>query len=638
MTECMPISTPPLTYSLDRPGTSGVITGPEVAIMDAVDNMVSAFTPGRICLRGSPLFDGYLRPDGSLDKSAFNLQGWFDTGDVGYLDEDGYLYLTGRNKEVINRGGELISPFEVENAIIMAADRQDSPTFGRITQALAFSVRHEALQEVVGIVLVTPPGKPRVDLRCLHESLKSSLQSVKRPVLIVYMDDVPKRNNKVLRVKLGERLNIPCIDDDTLFSKRHYLAQCPPSETALSVPIPSSLCPATPDQAYQEIEQVLPPTLEIYIKAQPQTEAFTAYLAPKSSEDDAPGDGEIASLRDSLFTKVHGYLVPQSITALPKPLPRDSQGRVDGALLAQIIKEDEYSSTRETLPVLLDGSATARALTRMFAEILQLRARDVAPQRHFFDLGGDSLRAGRLASTIRADLGVRVPIDLVFRDGSVEALAAYVDEELAARNSNADSGDAEPSATAEEQGKTCSSTNPFLLLLQLTPMLVVYPLRRALPWTFFMYALVYSQNFTTNSSIPGRLLNVVLSIVLARIVSRIVLPCCGILAKWILIGRHKEGSYPMWGAYHTRWWLAQKAVSVFGKGVFGWSEVSNIWYYRLLGAKIGSGVTLKGAQLGEWDLLEIGDNVVSVFIGAISISSIYLYWDWEYYTSDVANI
>ncbi|KAI1172946.1 hypothetical protein F4777DRAFT_581417 [Nemania sp. FL0916] len=614
MTECMPISTPPLSYSLERPGTSGIITGPELVIMDQTDNEVDIFVPGRICLRGSPLFQGYLRPDGSLDKSAFNSQGWFDTGDIGYVDQDGYLYITGRSKEVINRGGELISPFEVEDAIIVAANRQDSPTFGRISQALAFSVRHETLQEVVGIVLVTPPGQPRVDLRCLHESLRSSLQSVKRPVVIVYMEDVPKRNNKALRVRLGERLNIPCMDDDTPFASRHFVALCPAPETELSVAIPSNPCNVTPERAYRAMEQLIPATIETYIEPHPVTGALNAYLAPKTIHDEALKNEDIASLRTTLFAHIDGYLVPQSLTPVPAPLPRsdpDSGGAVDRVLLAQLMKEAEFSETT-TLDV-ADSTTTAQKLARLVAEILQLPrgASDVPAHAHFFDLGGDSLRAGRLLSAIRVEFGVRVPIEYMFRQGSVDGLSAFVDEELARRGSSSDNSSERANAAAEKDGGgyTYSSTRPLLLLLQLIPILVVYPVRRALPWTFFIYALEYSQGVGTSGSVPGRLFNVVVSIFLARMVARLVMPLFGIAAKWAIIGRHREGIFPMWGPYHTRWWLTQKIVAVAGKGVFGWTEKSNVWYYRLLGAKIGSGVTLKRVQLGEWDLLDIGDNV-----------------------------
>ncbi|GAW25976.1 putative peroxisomal-coenzyme A synthetase [Rosellinia necatrix] len=630
----------------------------------AADNAVDAFSPGRICLRGSPLFHGYLRADGSLDKSAFNAEGWFDTGDIGYLDHDGYLYITGRNKEVINRGGELISPFEVENAIITAAGRQDSPTFGRISQALAFSVRHETLQEVVGVVLVTPPGRPRVDLRCLHASLRSSLQSVKWPVLIAYMDDLPKRNNKVLRVRLGERMGIPCLDDDdnnnnnnnsssnttATYAARHYLALCPAPETELSVAIPAHRCRVTPFQAYQQAEEFVPPGLEIYVEAHPRTGILTAYLAPRTASDAAPEPATAARLRDELAARVHGYLVPHAITAVPQPLPRDHQGHVDGAALAAAFFSSSSSSSstpltedkqqqKKSTTTTTTATTTAQELTRIFADILQLRptADDVPADADFFALGGDSLRAGRLASAIRAALRVRVPIDVVFTRGTVRGLAAYVDGELGTTTTTTTittttnssttatettTGAQEPPRTplllpkdeAEGEMGTRSSTRPALLLLQLVPMLVAYPVRRALAWAVFMYALAYAQGgggLGTSGSVAGRLLNVVLSVAAARLASRLALPWLGIAAKWALVGRLRPGRHPMWGPYHTRWWLAHRLVAVAGPGAFAWSDASAVWYCRLLGAKVGKGVKLNRAQLGEWDLLDIGDNVVS---------------------------
>ena len=136
----MPISTPPITYRLDRPGTSGIAVGPELTILNAAGASTPPQVVGRICVRGEPVFPGYLTPSGEIDRSAFTVDGWFDTGDLGYMTADGYLFITGRNKEVINRGGEIISPFEIENAIVSTAKDIDSPIFGRVDQALAFSV------------------------------------------------------------------------------------------------------------------------------------------------------------------------------------------------------------------------------------------------------------------------------------------------------------------------------------------------------------------------------------------------------------------------------------------------------------------------------------------------------------------
>jgi acyl-CoA synthetase (AMP-forming)/AMP-acid ligase II len=232
----MPISTPPIGYCLDRPGTSGLPTGPEVAIFSAQGALLPRDSGGRICVRGGSLFQGYLNPNGTLDKSCFRDR-WFDTGDLGYLDHDGYLFITGRSKEVINRGGELISPFEVENAIIAAAKDPQSPIYSRVSQVLAFAVPHSVLQEVVGVLLVTPRGQRRMDIRHLNNALQSSLQQAKWPALVTYMDELPKGNNKYLRTRLAQRLRLPELSERTAYFDRHWEAACPEPDTDLAVPI-----------------------------------------------------------------------------------------------------------------------------------------------------------------------------------------------------------------------------------------------------------------------------------------------------------------------------------------------------------------------------------------------------------------
>ena len=114
MTECMPISTPPLSYKLDRPGTSGVAVGPELAILapesgglheDVKDRGgdSSAHT-GRIAVRGLPVMGGYEH-NAEANAASFDADGWFDTGDMGHLDADGFLFISGCPPLLRARGG-----------------------------------------------------------------------------------------------------------------------------------------------------------------------------------------------------------------------------------------------------------------------------------------------------------------------------------------------------------------------------------------------------------------------------------------------------------------------------------------------------------------------------------------------------
>lgn len=601
MTECMPISTPPLGYLLDRSGTSGVSVGPEIAILDGNDNLITNGTVGRISVRGSPVFGGYLKPNGTLDLSPFTADGWFDTGDMGYLDTDGYLYVTGRSKEVINRGGELISPFEVEEAIVIAAQKHDSPIFGRVSQALAFSLPHDVLQEVVGIVLVTPPGAPRADLRAIQEALKLSLHSVKVPVFAVYMDNVPKGNNKVLRIKLAERMNLETICDRLPMAERHYEAICPPPNTALTVKIECEECIFDYQELAASVSALAPAGVDVFTMRGGSEGYPQIYLAPKAGSS-RPNLEVVDRLQTTLRVTLDGYLVSDKLECLDRPFPITVFNTVDETKLLALT-----APTTGDLSYDRQMSVTQRKVSQAFASVLGGPGGSISASSDFFEMGGDSLRAGKLLAVLRKEFQLRLPVDMLFTNGQVGSLSELIDERLDDKTEAAAEKVQIPLPGCE---KTHSSTNPFLLLAQLIPICIVYPMKRALTWVVWMYMITETQTWVTNNDIPGRLFNLILSLAIANTVTQVVAPICGILAKWCVIGAHKEGMYPMWGLYHTRWWLAHKIVNTAGCGVFRHFNSTRVLYYRLLGAKIGKGVSIsKYITTGEWDLLTIEDGV-----------------------------
>ncbi|PHH84949.1 hypothetical protein CDD83_1137 [Cordyceps sp. RAO-2017] len=595
MTECMPISSPPLNYQLDREGTSGISTGPEISVLDWSEEQVPTGTTGRICVRGEPVFPGYLRPDGSFDRKPFNAEGWFDTGDLGYLDHDGYLYITGRSKEVINRGGELISPFEVENAILTAAV-SDSPIRGRVCQALAFSVPHSVLQEVVAVALVTPPDVPKVDLKSLHAALQSSLQQAKWPVLVTFMDDLPKRNNKVLRIDLGKRLDLPYIEDDAPHLSRHWTASCPPADTEISVAIESSPCSIDYNLAEKTIGSRIPPDVQHHCLRHISSQSYDVILAPVKLGAPVPLPQLAVELREHLSVSLDNYMMPDKVHVLSELMPTDNLGGVDETELRRLL-DLQLGATLHDLDQSIEGK-----VIKAFAETLSRHPTDIPPDVDFFQLGGDSLRAGRLLSALRSAFNVQLPVGVVFNQGTVRAISAHV-ERAAKVESCQGGGESAVGCTT-----TYSSTSPILMAWQLIPIVVVYPLRRAFQWTIFIALLSQTQDWPTHGSVPGRLINVLACITLARVIIQCVAPIVGIVAKWVIIGRYRQGLYPMWGWYHSRWWMVQKIESICGMGVFDYSDRTRRLYCRLMGARVGQNVKLEGSSLGEWDLLDIRDG------------------------------
>ncbi|KAF2664340.1 hypothetical protein BT63DRAFT_106551 [Microthyrium microscopicum] len=596
MTECMPISTPPIDYQLDRPGTSGIAVGPELGILDAAGQQEQTGTIGRVCVRGNPVFPGYLI-NGQIDKSAFTTDGWFDTGDLGYLDADGYLYITGRSKEVINRGGEIISPFEVEEAIMTASRRVGSPIYGRIIESLAFSAPHDTLQEVVGVAVVTTPGAPRVDLRQIHDAVKKSLHSTKWPVVLVYMDAVPKRNGKLCRVKLGERLGFGPIQDDLQVVARHFEAVCPVMDAPISMQINKNVCQIDGQQTINSISSYLKDKVDVLVKPNSNTGFLDAIIAPK--DDSGNTEIDIGQLKAYLQDDLPGYLIPGKIQAINTPFPRSLFGAIDTEALDSLLSPTKLSAiTKFTSP-------TEQKLQEIFADLLSMPIEDVSSDSDFFDLGGDSLRAGRLLSLIRKEFNSRIPIDKLFAFSRVCDISTMIEDYRMTFPSEKEGKHTTPTMT-----QTYSSTSLSTLLIHLLPISVFSPLQSAFHLILFLKTWSLLLYYFRRGETSGNLFYLVISMLVARAIEGSIYPLIGIAAKWIIIGRYNEGLYPMWSGYHNRWWLVSKILDNCGIGMFKHYPWSRVLYYRLMGAKIGRNVLIQpNTVLGEYDLLDIGDNV-----------------------------
>ena len=187
----------PLPPAPRKPGTVGVAAGPEVAIMDDGGKMLSGGEIGEIVIRGEDVTEGYEN-NAQANAEAFT-EGWFRTGDQGRLDAEGYLTVTGRLKEIINRGGEKISPREVDEVLM------DHPA---VAQAVAFAMPHEKLGEEVAAAIVLRDGASATE-RDIREFAAARLAPYKLPRKVLFLEDIPKgATGKVQRARLAEVLGL----------------------------------------------------------------------------------------------------------------------------------------------------------------------------------------------------------------------------------------------------------------------------------------------------------------------------------------------------------------------------------------------------------------------------------------------
>ena len=187
----------PLPPRPRKPGSVGIASGPEVAILDESGKLLPRGEVGEVCIRGPNVTPGYeANPD--ANAKAFT-NGWFRTGDQGVVDEEGYLRLTGRLKELINRGGEKISPLEVDEVL---------SAHPAVAQALTFAMPHDKLGEEVAAAVVLREGAT-VTERELRDFCAGRLADFKVPRKVVVLPEIPKgATGKLQRIGLAQKLGL----------------------------------------------------------------------------------------------------------------------------------------------------------------------------------------------------------------------------------------------------------------------------------------------------------------------------------------------------------------------------------------------------------------------------------------------
>jgi acyl-CoA synthetase (AMP-forming)/AMP-acid ligase II/thioesterase domain-containing protein/acyl carrier protein len=384
MTETHQIASNPLPPRPRKPGSVGLPAGPEVALLDEAGSVLGPGREGEIAVRGPNVFRGYEGPDG-VNEGVF-AGGWFRTGDLGWFDGDGYLFIRGRVKDMINRGGQKVAPREVEEALL---------AHPAVAEAVVFPAPHPTLGQSVMAAAVLRRGAAAGEA-ALRRHLAARLAPYKVPLRILAVAEIPKGpTGKVSRSGLAERW-------------KDELAASPAAGPAED-PGPGAWTEA---RATQAALARFPAMLRCAV--QPRLDRrgrrhLVAFVV--LGEATPPEDLQFFLLRGGF-----GCILPSAFVALDA-MPRDGEGEVDWARLARTpVDLGEDRGPAET---------AERILARLWREILPGGRPSL--DEDFFLAGGDSLKAVDLLMRVEAELGTGVAPEAFFRDPTLGGLAAALE-------------------------------------------------------------------------------------------------------------------------------------------------------------------------------------------------------------------
>ena len=217
------IASNPLPPLPRKPGSVGLPAGPELAIMNEDGcSLLSHGQTGEIVLRGENILLEYC-DNPEANEKAFT-EGWFRTGDLGSIDPDGYVFITGRSKEIINRGGEKISPREIDELLL------EHPA---VAQAMTFAIPDAKLGEDIAAAVVL--RHPEATEKELRHFLGQRLSAYKIPVKIVILEEIPKGpTGKTQRIGMAKKLGLDTASAQSLSDTEPFVAPQTATEKKLA--------------------------------------------------------------------------------------------------------------------------------------------------------------------------------------------------------------------------------------------------------------------------------------------------------------------------------------------------------------------------------------------------------------------
>jgi non-ribosomal peptide synthetase-like protein len=326
-------------------------------------------------------------------------------------------------------------------------------------------------------------------------------------------------------------------------------------------------------------------TTAVLLRRDDGIDRLVAYLVPAAGS--TPGATAPATLRQALAARLPPYMVPGRFEQLAV-MPRLTSGKID----RKALKAMPLSAPSKSDAAASDLAETP-AEEALFAALAELfPGQPIRRESDFFsDLGGHSFFAARLASRLRADPRfAHVTVGDIYQQRAIGRIAAKLDE---AAGATALEKDWEPAPAARRWacGVAQLAAVPALVTLRMAQWLA----------PFFTY------HFMTGD--PGdSVARAIAASIAVFLLATLMEFAFAIGGKWLVAGRLKPGSYPLWGTTYYRWWLADRLVEAAPSYLLAGSSLYN-WWLRALGAKVGSDVIVGSMTLRAPDLLSIGDNV-----------------------------